>query len=85
MAFAKLIYLAIPIPPAVEGAIESTMSHTAANAFRDFVHFLFPDLDDQKEDKEAEMAAFLKERVGRVLELRVREDPRGNMDISLKS
>ena len=84
MRLAKLIYLAIPEPPKGELAVQSTMKQAAANAYREVVLALFPELEDQQFDKEGELAAFLKERASKPFELRVSEGPRGNMDISLK-
>lgn len=82
---AKLVYLAIPGPPP-GASMDEFASHrqTALNAYKDFVNTLFPDITDQQFEKEGELAAFLKQFASKPFELRITEDPRGNMDVALK-
>lgn len=85
MWLAKLMFLNIPEPPPGEDSVvASTMKQVASNALRECILTIFPDLGDDQVDKEAELAAFLKERAGQPFELRVSEGARGNIDVSLK-
>ena len=87
MRLAKLIYLAIPRPtPTSQEDIASCQKAQvdASSAFRECICTLFPHLTDEQVDKESELATFLKEFSRKPFELRVTEDPRGNMDVSLK-
>jgi len=83
---AKLIFLAIPgPPPGATPDVAMSVRTKATNAYREFLCTLFPDLTDQEFDKEGELSEFLKRFAGKPFELRVTEDARGNMDLSLKS
>jgi hypothetical protein len=87
MRLAKLIYLAIPRPkPTSQEDISSCQQAqvTASTAFREYILTLFPELTDAQVDKESELADFLKQFATKPFELRITEDPRGNMDVSLK-
>ena len=87
MRLAKLIFLAIPRPrPQSQEEVAECQqaAHAASTAFREYLCTLFPEMTDQQFEKEGELADFLKDFVGKPFELRVTEDPRGNMDVTLK-
>ena len=85
MRLAKLIYLAIPQPPAGSAPEVVMAARTqASNAFREYLCTLFPDLTDQEFDKEGELSEFLKRFASKPFELRITEDRRGNFDVSLQ-
>ena len=82
---ARLIYLAIPGPPQGASMDEVANQRTISmNAYKEFVNTLFPDMSDQQFEKEGELASFLKQHASKPFELRITEDPRGSMDVTLK-